>query len=62
MRGMRPVFPSEPFVVLPVDQFVGRGGGPLERKKQVSQVHRKTGRLPLIFQKNQSRHYINDEV
>ena len=58
MRGMRSVFPSEPFVVLTVDQFVGRGGG----KKQVSQVHRKTGRLPLIFQKNQSRRYINDEV
>ena len=48
--------------MLTVDQFVGCGGGPLERKKQVSHVHRKTGRLPLIFRKNQSRHYINDEV
>ena len=62
MRGMRSVFPSEPFLVLTVDQFVGRGGGPLERKKRVSHVHRKTDRLPLIFRKNQSRHYINDEV
>ena len=38
-------FHSEPFVVLTVDQFVGRGGGLLERKKQVSHVHRKTGRF-----------------
>ena len=62
MRGMRSVFSSEPFVVLTVDQFVGRGGGPLERQKQDSHVYRKTGTLPLIFRKNQSRHYINDEV
>ena len=55
-------FPSEPFVVLNVDQFVGHGGGPLERQKQDSHVYRKTSTLPLIFQKNQSRHYINDEV
>ena len=27
-------FPSQPFVVLTVDQFVGHGGGPLERQKQ----------------------------
>ena len=45
-------------MVLTVDQFVGRGCG----KKQVSRVHRKTGRLSLIFRKNQSRHYINDKV
>ena len=37
-------FPSQPFVVLTVDQFVGHGGGPLELKKQDSQVYRKTGR------------------
>ena len=55
-------FPSEPFVVLNVDQFVGHSGGPLERQKQDSHVYRKTNTLPLIFQKNQSRHYINDEV
>ena len=55
-------FPSQPFVVLTVDQFVRHGGGPLERQRQDSHVYRKTGRLPLIFRKNQSRHYINDEV
>ena len=55
-------FPSQPFVVLTVDQFVGRGGGPLERQKQDSHVNRKTDTLPLIFRKNQSRHHINDEV
>ena len=55
-------FPSQPFVVLTVDQFVGRGGGPLERQKQDSHVNRKTGTLPPIFRKNQSHHYINDEV
>ena len=53
--------PPQPFVVLTVDQFVGHGGGPLERQKQDSHVYRKSGTLPLIFQKNRSRHYINDE-
>ena len=28
---MRSVFPSRPFVVLTVDQFVGHGGGLLKR-------------------------------
>ena len=37
-------FPSQPFVVLTVDQFVGHGGGPLELKKQDGHVYRKTGR------------------
>ena len=45
-------FPSEPFVVLTVDQFVGRGGGPLERHKQDSHVYLKISTLPLIFRKN----------
>ena len=45
-----------------VDQFVGRGGGPLERQKQDSHVYRKTGTLPPIFRENQSRHCLNDEV
>ena len=30
-------------------------------QKQDSRVYRKTGTLPVIFRKNQSRHYINDE-
>ena len=55
-------FPSQPFVVLTVDQLVGHGGSPLERQKQDSYVYRKTGTLPLTFRKNQSRHYINDKV
>ena len=31
VNGMRSVFPSHPFVVLTVDQFVGHGGGLLKR-------------------------------
>ena len=54
--------PSKPFVVLTVDQFVGPGGAPLELQKRNSYVYRKTGTLPLVFRKNQGRHYINDEV
>ena len=53
--------PPQPLVVLTVDQFVGHGGGPLERQKQDSHVYRKSDTLPLIFRKNRSRHYINDE-
>ena len=44
-------FPSQLFVVLTVDQFVGHGGGPLERQKQDSHVYRKSGIFPLIFRK-----------
>ena len=32
-------FPSEPFVVLTVDQFVRHSGSPLERQKQDSHVY-----------------------
>ena len=35
---MQSVFSTVPFVVLTVYQFVGRGGGPLEREKQDSHV------------------------
>ena len=55
-------FPSQPFVVLTVDKFVGHDGSLLEQQKHDSHVNRKTGTLPLIFRKNQSRHYINEEV
>ena len=58
-------FPSQPFVGLTVDQFVGHGGGPLEQRKQDrygGHVFRNTSTLPLVFRKNQSRYYINDEV
>ena len=59
---LKTCYPSQPFVVLTVDQLVGHGGGPLERQRQDNHVYRKTGTLPLNFRKNQSRHYINDEV
>ena len=59
---MRSVFSFLAVLVLTVDRFVGHGGGALERQKQDSHVYRKTGTLSLIFLKNQSRHYINDEV
>ena len=50
-------FPSQPFVVLTVNPFVGYGGGPLERQKQDSHVYRKTSTLPLIFsEKSESSH------
>ena len=54
-------FPSQPFVVT-ADCLSLLGtvpGGPLERQELRSHVYRKTGTLPL---KNQSRHYMNDEV
>ena len=41
-------YPSQPIVVLTVDQFVGHGGGPRERQSQNSHVYRKTGILPLF--------------
>ena len=36
-------FPSQPFVVLIVDQFFGCSGGTLERQKQENHVYRNTG-------------------
>ena len=38
-------FPSQPFVILIVDQFFGHGGGLLERRKQNSYVYQKSGTL-----------------
>ena len=57
---LKTCYPSQPFVVLTVDQLVGHGGGPLERQRQDNQVYRKTGTL--TFRKKQSRHDMNDEV
>ena len=54
VNGLRSVFPSVPFVVLTLDQFVGCGGGLLERQRRDSHVYRKTGIA--------SDYYINDEV
>ena len=55
-------FPSETFVVLTADQFVGRDDGLLEQQKQDSQVCRRSGTFPLILRKSQSPHYKGDEV
>ena len=54
--------PSETFVVLTADQFVGRDDGLLEQKRQDSHVCRRNGTFPLILRKNQSPHYKGDEV
>ena len=42
-------FPSQPFVMLTVDQFVGCDGRPPERQKQDSHVYRKTGTFASDF-------------
>ena len=42
-------FTSQPFVVLTVDQFVGHGGGPLERQKQDSHVYQKKWHIASDF-------------
>ena len=55
-------FPSQPFVALTVNQFVWRGGSPLEQQKRDNPVCRKASALPLIYRKNQSRHFMNNEV
>ena len=54
--------PSETFVVLTADQFVGRDDGLLEQQKQDSHVCRRNGTFPPILRKNQSPHYKGDEV
>ena len=59
--------PSETFVVLTADQFVGRDDGLLEQRKQdyiykYSHVCRRNGTFPLILRKNQSSHLKGDEV
>ena len=50
--------PSETFVVLTADQFVGRDDGLLEQQKQDSHVCRRNGIFPLILRKNQSPHCV----
>ena len=54
--------PSETFVVLTADQFVGRDDGLLQQRRQDSHVCRKTRVLPLILRRTQSSHYTGDEV
>ena len=54
--------PSETFVVLTADQFVGRDDGLLQQQRQDSHVCRKIRTFPLILRRNQSLHYKGDEV
>ena len=54
--------PSEMFVVLTADQFVGCDDGLLEQQKQDSHIYPRNGTFPLILRKNQSPHYKGDEV
>ena len=49
------------FVVLTVDEIVGRDDGPLRPQSQDSHVFRRTG-TSLICWKNRSHHYIDVEV
>ena len=44
--------PSEMFVVLTADQFVGRDDGLLQQQRQDSHVCRKTGTFPPILRRN----------
>ena len=55
-------FPSQSFVAMTVNQFVWRSGSPLEQQKRDNPVCRKTSALPLIYRRNQSRHFMNNEV
>ena len=54
--------PSETFVVLTADQFVGRDDGLLEQQRQDSHICRRNRIFPLILRKNQSPPYKGDEV
>ena len=53
--------PSQPFLVLTVDQFVGHGGGPLERQKQDNHVYRKTAFILLLRKKFTGNHLRDGE-
>ena len=54
--------PSETFVVLTADQFVGRDDGLLVQQKLDSHVCRRNGTFPLILRKNQNPNYKGDEI
>ena len=53
--------PSETFVVLSADQFVGRDDGLLEQQRQDSHLYRRNRTGPLSSVP-QSPHYKGDEV
>ena len=54
--------PSEMFVALTADQYVGHDDGLLEQQKQDSHVCRRNGKFPPILGKNQSPQYKGNEV
>ena len=54
--------PSETFVVLTADQFLGRDDSLLEQQRQDSHFCQRNRTFPLILRKNQSPHYKGDEV
>ena len=54
--------PSETFVVLSADQFVGRDAGLLEQQRQDILVCQRNRTFTLIIRKNQSPQYKGDEV
>ena len=54
--------PSETFVVLTADQFVGRDDDLLEKQRQDGHDCQRNCTFPLILRKNQSPHYRGDKV
>ena len=54
--------PSEMFVALTADQFVGRNDGLLEQQRQDSHIYQRNHTFPLILRKNQSPHYKGKKV
>ena len=53
--------PSETFVVLTADQFVGRDDGLLQQRRQDICVCRKTRTFPPILSRSQNPYYKGDE-
>ena len=54
--------PSETFVVLTANQFVGRGDGLPEQQRQDGHICRRNSTIPPILRKTQSPHYKGNEV
>ena len=50
--------PSETFLMLTSDQFVGRDDGLLKEQEQDSHICQRNGTFPLIIRKNESPHYM----
>ena len=54
--------PSETFVVVTADQFVGRDDGLLEQQRQDSHICQRNRTFPLILRENQSPHFKGKKV